>query len=319
MVKKVILFKLIKFIRQYFEAEGFLDVLTPPIVANPGMETHIHPFGLYRAKGGENLNLFLHTSPEFHMKGLLSEGHEKIFTLSYCFRDEPSSQNHRPQFIMLEWYRAFSHYVDIMNDCDKLFQFLIFSFEKEGLPLRSSFAQAKIKRLTMTEAFDHFLQINLREILEKERLFHFIKSSHSDIPLPKYEEIDWEDLFFLLFLNKLEPLLINEPLLLLYEFPAQLCALSTIKMDDPQVCERFEIYAHGVELCNCFNELTSLHEQKKRFDQQRVQKALLYQYELPNPDFFFQSLERGLPQSSGIALGIERLAMAISGNEDLFY
>ena len=75
------------------------------MVQNPGMETHIHPFEVYSKRHDLSNNLFLHTSPEFHMKELLSLGMENIYTISYCFRDEPISPIHRPQFLMLEWYR----------------------------------------------------------------------------------------------------------------------------------------------------------------------------------------------------------------------
>ncbi|MBT6325164.1 MAG: EF-P lysine aminoacylase GenX, partial [Bdellovibrionales bacterium] len=96
------LFSLISIIRQFFAKENFIDVLTPPAVQNPGMETHIHPFKVSSMLEQEKeSSLFLHTSPEFCMKELLSEGLSKIFTISYCFRDEPTSIQHRAQFLML--------------------------------------------------------------------------------------------------------------------------------------------------------------------------------------------------------------------------
>src|SRR4051812_919411 len=94
-------FELIQLIRNYFGQQGFLDVLTPPAVENPGMEVHIHPFQLHSVAKNNLKPLYLHTSPEFCMKELLTrteEGLEKIFTLSYCFRDEPESPIHRSQF-----------------------------------------------------------------------------------------------------------------------------------------------------------------------------------------------------------------------------
>ena len=133
------------------------------------------------------------------------------------------------------------------------------------------------------------------------------------------EELSWDDYYFLLFLNKIEPLLVHYPYLLLYEFPHHLSALSTLKEADPRVCERFEIYSKGVELCNCFNELRDLTIQKERFSFQAHEKEKLYGYILPEPQVLYDSLERGLPVSSGIALGVERLQKVLTGIENPFW
>src|SRR4051812_37719705 len=111
-------FELIQLIRNYFGQQGFLDVLTPPMVENPGMEVHIHPYQIKSTRTNRDLPLYLHTSPEFALKQLLAadEGFDKIFSLGYCFRDEPSSPIHRSQFMMLEWYRKHERYEKIMED-----------------------------------------------------------------------------------------------------------------------------------------------------------------------------------------------------------
>ena len=125
------LFELIQIIRNYFNEQGFLDVLTPPAVENPGMEVHIHPFQLHSVRKKENQSIYLHTSPEFSMKELLAsnESFNDIFTISYCFRDEPSSPIHRSQFLMLEWYRKNARYEKIMRDVQELISYVL----KEGL------------------------------------------------------------------------------------------------------------------------------------------------------------------------------------------
>ena len=120
-------------IRTFFKERDFLDVLTPPMVSNPGMEVHIHPFQINKAINKEETPYYLHTSPEFWMKHLLSEGLEKIFTLNYCFRDEPQSPIHRPQFIMLEWYRAGEHYEKIISDCFDLYKYCHEKLKDQGV------------------------------------------------------------------------------------------------------------------------------------------------------------------------------------------
>lgn len=298
---------LIKSIRSFFEKENFLDVITPPMVQNPGMETHIHPFQVAHARTNSMSEWYLHTSPEFHMKELLAQGLENIFTISYAFRDEPLAPTHRPQFLMLEWYRKNAHYTQIMDDCENLFSYC-------------SNKNIKFERATIQEIFEDMLHIDILKFLDKKDLKELIEKNFKDIPLPsKGEVLSWDDYYFLLFLNKIEPHLAHHPFILLKEFPCHLSALSTLKAEDPRVCERFEIYAHGIELCNSFNELTDLSILKNRFKEQALEKKNLYGYELPEPKVIYNAMTKGLPKSSGIALGVERLLKVLSGMENPFW
>lgn len=306
------LFSLISIIRKFFTKENFIDVLTPPAVQNPGMETHIHPFKVSSMlKKNKEPSLFLHTSPEFCMKELLSEGLSKIFTISYCFRDEPTSIQHRAQFLMLEWYRANEHYSKIMDDCE----FLITNCYQQMGNQSPSFI-----RKTIQEVFIEFINIDILNFLKVDEIKKLIENKFPEVPLPNsIENMEWDDYYFLLFLNKIEPQLKKYPYLILFEFPYQLAALSTIKENDSRVCERFEIYIDGIEIANSFNELCDLNTLKQRFDIQGEQKQDLYQYQLPTPSNFYKTMEKGLPPSAGIALGVERLFMAITKSENPFW
>ncbi len=314
-------FELIQFIRNYFTEQGFLDVLTPPAVENPGMEVHIHPFQLFSAHQKKTVPYYLHTSPEFCLKELLSrpeENIEKVFSISYCFRDEPNSPIHRHQFLMLEWYRKHARYEEIMVDTIKLIERTVSEFEKRGYPVRSSMQNLKVVKKTMQEIFIETINIDILDYLDKEKLKGLIQNQFKDVPLPK-SELQWDDYFFLLYLNKVEPEINKYPAILIYEFPAPLSALSTLKETDKRVCERFEVYINGVELCNCFNELTDSSEQKNRFKDQAKLKEQLYKYSLPTPSKFYESMDRGLPPSAGIALGVERLLYSVLEIENPFF
>ncbi len=318
--KLIAQFELIKTIREFFESSDFIDVQTPPVVENPGMETHIHPFKVHRAKNNEPTDLYLQTSPEFAMKELLALGFEKIFNIAYCFRDEPRAPHHRFQFLMLEWYRTQAHYSDIMNDVEKLFIHCIQKLQQKNITIRNSYKNFSPQRATINELFLEYLKFDLLSNLETHELKNYIEKNHKDVPLPVLgEELSFDDYFFLLFLNKIEPKLKNYPYLLVSEFPRQLAALSTLKKDDRRVAERFEVYCHGIELCNAFNELTNLNEQKSRFDLQAKEKKILYGYELAAPNKFYQTLNYGLPTSAGIALGVERLLLILTENENPFW
>lgn len=313
-------FQLLWAIRQFFSRQGFLDVMPPPMVQNPGMETHIHPFQVGHANTLRFSPWYLNTSPEFHMKELLSMGFEDIFTLGYAFRDEPYASNHRPQFLMLEWYRTKAHYTKIMDDCEELFKFSLNSLNEKNLPVDQDLLKTNFERATIQEIFSDMLKIDILNFLDKKDLKELIEKDFKDVPLPTMgEELSWDDYYFLLFLNKIEPHLAHYPYLLLYEFPNHLSALSTLKESDPRVCERFEIYAKGVELCNCFNELRDLKIQKERFLFQAEEKEKLYGYKLPEPTVLYNALEKGLPESAGIALGVERLLKVLTGIENPFW
>lgn len=313
-------FDLLWAIRTFFAQKKFLDVLTPPMVKNPGMETHIHPFQIAHAQSKSLSPWYLQTSPEFHMKELLSMGFNDLFTISYSYRDEPLATNHRPQFLMLEWYRRNSHYTQIMKDCEELFVFTLDQMEQKNHSIDFRMKNCHFERTSVQDLFLDMLNIDILDFLETKDLKELIEKDFLDVPLPsKGEILSWDDYYFLLFLNKIEPHLAHYPFLLLYEFPHHLSALSTLKKDDPRVCERFEIYSKGIELCNCFNELTDLTIQKNRFSLQAKEKLSLYHYELPEPTILYDALERGLPQSSGIALGVERFLKVLTGIENPFW
>jgi lysyl-tRNA synthetase class 2 len=294
--------------------------MTPPAVENPGMEVHIHPFQLYSVHKKELQPLYLHTSPEFCMKELLASGEDfsKIFTLTYAFREEVSSPIHRPQFVMLEWYRKQERYESIMTDVENLLRYVVEHGSKKGLLLREPQSSFRMIKMTMKELFLAELNIDILNHLDIPSIKTLLKS-YPDVPVPE-SELEWEDYFFLLYLNKIEPMISKKyPFLLISEFPAPLSALSTLKKSDPRVCERFEVYINGIEICNSFNELTDSIEQKKRFLQQGDLKRKLYRYELPEPKSFYKIMDNGLPPSAGIALGVERVLYSLFKEESPFW
>lgn len=295
----------LKYLRDFFNKRDFLEVMTPPMVQNPGMEVHIHPFKVSSAHLEKGTDLYLQTSPEFAMKELLSEGFEKIYNISYCFRDEPVSETHRPQFLMLEWYRANENYQKIKLDCKELIS---------NLPEN---AFSKLDEVTVSELFQEYCKFEILNFLDHGELYLKITKDFKKLSVTK--ELPWEDLFFMLFLNEIEPKLKKIPAIIVDEYPAPLSALATLKDSDPRVCQRFELYLNGIEVANCFNELTDLKEQKARFIMDAKKKKELYGYSLPEPEVLYTALKNKIPPSAGIALGVERLLMATYKREDLFY
>ncbi len=296
-------------IKEFFQENDFLEVPSPPLVSNPGMEPHIHPFTVSSTYGRNQHHGFLNTSPEFWMKNVLALGLKNIYTLNYSFRDEPKSDHHRSQFLMLEWYRAGHHYSKIMEDCRHLILFLEKKFQSLGYP---KITNGPIPIKTIQEIFSDILNIDIFNYLQLEEIKQLMKTQFSSLYVED-EKMSWDDYYFLLFLNLIEPQLNKYPVIILKEFPYHLRALSTLKKDNPKVAERFEIYINGVEIGNCFNEVTSLEDQKIIFKQYEKEKQNLYQYHLPEPTLLYQALEKGLPFSSGIAIGVERLISSMMG------
>tara|TARA_Y100000768_G_scaffold283865_1_gene218491 strand:- start:9228 stop:10142 length:915 start_codon:yes stop_codon:yes gene_type:complete len=301
----------IEAMRNFFHSHGFKEILTPPAVENPGMETHIHPFQLYQCKQSKLSQLYLHTSPEFEMKQVLAQVRElsKIYTISYCFRDEPHSPHHRNQFLMLEWYRRDANYFAIMDDIENLVNSLKTQFDKDTI---------KFERRTIQDIVQEYANFDILAFEDASELKNKISKDLKSVPLPS-QDCEYDDYFFLIFLNLIEPHLKNHPYLILSEYPAPLAALSTIKENDPRVCERFECYIKGIEIANCFNESTDLIEITNRFKQQAKFKKETYGYELSAPEQFFQMMERGYPNSAGVALGVERLMGTLFNLENPFY
>lgn len=317
--KRKTLFELLANIRRFFGERGFTEAAVPLAVPHPGLEAHLHPFRLQSVSQNQLSDFYLNTSPEFAMKELLSLGFEKIFSLNWSFRDEPEATNHRPQFLMLEWYRAHEHYSKLMQESAELISYCFQALKEKGAPVKD-FKDIHIEHVTVDELFKTHVGFSILDYLEDQNgLYEKIKSDLKSIPLPSREVLSWDDLFFLVFLNLIEPQIAHTPFLLVKEYPAPLSALSTLKVSDPRVCERFEIYASGVELCNCFNELTLLDEQIKRFQKESKIKKELYHYDLPQAQVLFSALERGLPNSTGNALGVERLLAALTTFDNGFY
>ena len=284
------LFVLQQSIRDFFRERNFLDVIAPPAVPHPGMEAHLHPFQLFSKKDGKLKNLYLHTSPEFALKKLISEGLGDLFSLGYSFRDEPDSKTHRCQFLMLEWYRVGARYEAIESDVVQLLNFCGQELKRAGIASKTSFNPTV---LTLNEAFLKWVGFSFLECETKDTLREKIERNFPQL-LPA-ENLEWEDLFFLLFLNVIEPQLKKFPLVILKEYPASMAALATLKAENPRVCERFEVYLEDLELANCFNELTDLKEQKNALKERPNANAKRTATLFPNPMAFIKLWPKDCP------------------------
>jgi len=316
-------------VRAYFTRQDFLEVETPALQVSPGLEPHLRAFAteLNDPFGQDRRPMYLHTSPEFAMKKLLAAGLPRIFQIARVYRDGERAPTHHPEFSMLEWYRAGEAIAALIDDCGALLRAV---WSAVPAPLRSKLQadgglrwQGKtcdpMRRpevMTVAEAFRRFAGIDILGTApdpirpDADRLRD--AAAHAGIRLPQTG--DWEDLFFHIFLDRIEPRLgIGAPTALV-DYPISMAALARRSPRDPRVAERFELYVCGLELANGFGELTDPAEQRRRFEADMAKKERLYGVRYPIDEDFLAALGQ-MPEASGIALGFDRLVMLATGAE----
>jgi len=274
--------RILQDIRNFFVNRGYLEVETPHRIPANAPEPHIDAV----ASG----SCALHTSPELAMKRLLAAGYEQLFQICRVWRDGERGQFHLPEFTMLEWYRSGIDYNALMNECMELFFVLV----PEGKLVRGDRSidlSMPWQKLTVAEAFDRHATTGLDDALAADR----------------FEEI---------LTAEVEPQLGKQKPTFLTEYPISLAALARTKPGQPQVAERFELYIDGLELANAFSELTDPQEQRSRFETDEASRRAADKTPYPLPEKFLSELNT-MPEAAGIALGLDRLVMLITGAEKI--
>ncbi|HUH50173.1 MAG TPA: EF-P lysine aminoacylase EpmA, partial [Mycoplana sp.] len=281
-------------------------------------EAHLHAFRTEAiGHSGATSTLYLHTSPEFACKKLLSAGERRISCFAHVYRNRERGPLHHPEFTMLEWYRAGEGYETLMEDCAALLALAARTAGVERLTYRGKDCDpfADPERLTVADAFVRHADIDLlatihpdgstdRDSLAKAMAASGLRVAPDDT---------WADLFSRVLVDRVEPHLGFGRATILCEYPVAEAALARPSPRDPRVAERFELYACGVELANAFGELTDAAEQRRRFGLEMVEKLRVYGETYPLDDDFLAALTI-MPEASGIALGFDRLVMLATGS-----
>jgi elongation factor P--(R)-beta-lysine ligase len=291
--------------RAFFSARGYTEVETPYAVTTPGEEVHLRAFRTERETPDNSRHaLWLHTSPEFAMKKLLVAGVGPIFQLARVWRNGEASDLHAPEFTMLEWYRPGADLDSLINEtADYLQAVLPAAVNCRGVTTDIS----RIERLTMAEAFSRYAGVDVLRTAEDA------SALAADAAVRLRDGETWEDLFFRLLLERIEPHLGRTHPTFLTHWPAAQAALARRDPHDPRVAERFELFICGIELANAFVELTDATEQRARFEADRTRRHAIAGSDWPLDEDFLAALAFGMPPSAGIALGFDRLAMIASG------
>ena len=291
--------------RAFFTARGYTEVETPYAVPVPGEEVHLRAFRTEReSPDGMREALWLHTSPEFAMKKLLVAGAGPIFQLARVWRNGEGSDLHAAEFTMLEWYRPGA-------DMDSLIEETTAYLRAVLPPVVScrgvTTDLAQVERLTIADAFARYVGADVLATAEDAPAL----AAAAGTRLRDGET--WEDLFFRLLLERVEPRIGRGHPTFLTHWPVAQAALARQDPTVPRVAERFELFVCGIELANAFVELTDASEQRARFEADRARR-----HALSGPDWlldedFLAALSFGMPPSAGIALGFDRLAMIAAG------
>ncbi len=299
--------RILKAVRAFFDARGYHEMETPLMVARPGMEPHLDPFETeLRTPAGEKNRVFLITSPEYSLKKLLAAGFTKIYQLGKCFRNgEDSGGRHNPEFTMLEWYRIGTDYRGIMDETEELIRFV--AKESVGKEIAAGW-----ERLSVKEAMMRHADIDLDAALTNKGI---LLGKAAELGHPLHVGTSWDDVFFTIFLNAVEPKLGIERPCFLYDYPVSMAALSK-PAKDPRYAERFELYMGGLELANAFSELTDAAEQRRRLEEERELRKKLGKNDYGLDEEFLAALE-SMPEAGGISIGIDRLVMILLGETDI--
>jgi elongation factor P--(R)-beta-lysine ligase len=292
-------------IRRFFSARGVLEVETPLLCRHTGTDPNLQPFLSHYHRPGEpagrGLPLYLQTSPEFAMKRLLAAGSGSIYQICKAFRNEESGRYHNPEFTLLEWYRVGFELTDLMDEIDALLSELLTPKRPLG----------KSKRLSYREAFLRWVGADpLSASLEELSACAKAQGLEEATRLCGQDRTLWLDL---LFSHKVQPHLGREGVSFVHDYPALLPSLARSKPGNDEVVERVEIFLDGMELGNGFRELADPKEQERRFDADLAVRRSQGQPEPEKDSRLLAALAAGLPDCSGIAIGLDRLLMIMTG------
>lgn len=290
--------ELVARIRDYFVQQGVGEVTTPVLTRYPTAEPALR--NLVVEPLAEDRRYYLRSSPESAMKRLLAAGSGDIYQLGPVFRGDEAGRLHLPEFTMLEWYRLdFDHHA-LMDDVESL--------------LIAVHLTRPVNRITYAELWERHLDEDPNR-LATPRLAEMAVAA--GLRLAAGDAGDRSALYDSIYALCIEPELASEGVVFIYDFPAELRAYARLSAVDVRVAERFELIIDGIEIANGYHEVTDADEQRACFEQDNALRA---RRGLPVVDIdrgWLDALAHGFPACAGVALGVERLHMALAGMRDI--
>ena len=286
-------------LRTFFDERGFLEVDTPILSADTVVDRHLEAFSTEMPRGPNRppARLWLHTSPEFHMKRLLAAGAEAIYQVVHVFRQGEVGPLHNPEFTMVEWYRA--------GDTPE-----------QGMTFLSDLCDAMLRRgpaerVTYRTAFERHVGLDPLTA-PTDALVHRCHELRLAVP-PGFAPDDRDTWLDFLLTECVQAYLGHPRPTILHDYPASQAMLAQVRDGDPPVAERFELYVDGIELANGYHELLDAAELRRRNRAVNVQRLADGNAALPEESRLLRAMDAGLPPAVGVALGFDRLLMIAAG------
>ncbi len=292
-------------IRQFFAARSVWEVETPLLCSATGTDPHLEFFVSQFHSSPHSKSLFLQTSPEFAMKRLLAAGSGSIYQICKAFRNSEVGRFHNPEFTILEWYRVGFELQQLMDEVAELLLTLLKPFIPELSVMQVSYQQIVIELIGLDP-----LQFN-RQIYQQTAL---------ELGLPEADQLCSDDHALwldLLFSHCVQTALPKNIICLIYGYPAIQSSLARFSPSDERITERFEVFINGIELGNGFFELKDIMEQEARFEREIAYRQMHGLAAVEKDQLFLQALKAGLPDCSGVAIGLDRLLMIATGCESI--
>lgn len=298
--------KVLRSIRNFLDAQGFMEVETPMLVQNAGGAA-ARPFETHYNALGEDLKLRI--SLELYLKRLIVGGMEKVYEIGRVFRNEGLDTRHNPEFTLMELYQAYTDYHGMMDLTENLYRYVarevtgseVLTYGEHEMDLSKPF-----ERITMVDAVKKYADIDFNDIKDTEEAKKLAKEHHIE-----YEERHEKgDILNLFFEEYVEEHLIQPTFVM--DHPIEISPLTKKKPDNPDYVERFEFFMNGWEMANAYSELNDPLDQRARFE---AQEALIAQGdEEANhiDEDFLNALNIGMPPTGGIGFGIDRMVMMMT-------
>ena len=287
-------------IRAFFEQRSVLEVETPLLCHATGTDPQLDFFSSYYHSAPNDKEMFLQTSPEFAMKRLLAAGSGSIFQICKAFRNGESGRFHNPEFSILEWYRVGFSLEQLMDEVAELLVQL----------MPGHCRLEPVHRFSYSELFEQITGLNPLLFCQESYAHYASENAMSDaILICENDHAMWLDL---LFSYKVQAVLADQQISIVYGYPAVQSSLARINQHNPLIADRFEVFINGVEIGNGFFELSDAQEQEQRFDQEISARSTKGLPAVEKDNLFLAALQAGLPDCSGIALGLDRLLMVIA-------
>ena len=299
--------RMVTAIRRYLDEHGFIEVETPVLQPRYG-GAFAEPFVTHHNE--LDRDVYLRIATELYLKRLIVGGLERVYELGKDFRNEGVSYKHQPEFTMLEWYEAYADYRDTMARIEELVE----TVARETLgTTKATFRGHEIDLKTP------WRRVKLVDALEEHELWTRdeteLRAWLTERGVDVSKDRTWAQLIDHALSHFVEPALI-EPTIL-HDYPIELSPFARATDDDPSIVERFEYFVGGMELGNAFTEINDAEEQRERFELQQAERAAGdVTAEAGDPDYV-EALSYGMPPTGGLGLGIDRLAMVLTGRETI--